>query len=87
MDGGDFAKDVVEPAALDLQTRNLPAMGACEIGDVADDRAAAVRENHQCIALAVADRLDRRHSRQLRQLGADLRVGGGYTETHGVVVA
>ena len=85
---GDFAEDVVEPATLDPQAGDLPAMRAREIGDLCDDRAIAVGENHQCVALAVADRLDRRHPGQARQLGANLRLGtGGYAEPNGIMMA
>ncbi len=63
-------------------------MGAREVGDLCDDRAIVAGENHQCVALAVADRLDRCHSGQAHQLGANLRLGTrGYAKPYGVVMA
>src|SRR5215469_10982557 len=86
--GRDFAKNVVEPAALHLQATDRPAALARELGDFTDNRTPVARENDDAVAGAAANRLDRRHTRQGRQFGPKIPIGAaGYGKAYRVVVA
>ena len=66
------AEHVVEPAALDAQrSRTRQPRLRSQIGDLADDRVAAAREDHQRVALAVV------HGSTAATPGSAAERGGG----------
>src|SRR5882762_7118449 len=85
MGGGDLAEDVVETSALDAQGLRFPVMRAQHVADRAEDRPPLAGEDHQRMALAILDWLDRSDIGKIGERGLGVRlVRRGEGEAHGV---
>src|ERR1051326_394235 len=85
---GNRAEDVVETAALDIETGHGPAALAGEPDDRVGNRLPVPGENAKARLAVVGGYLDRSDAGPLAQLGGNRRgIAGSEIEAHGVVVA